>query len=137
MAPIPCPTCGAVPEADARFCGTCGGRLGGSDVESVPTQPRDVARSNPQAAAFKPPAASPKPSSTPPPAPSTPPPAQATPPPTAGPPRPLDRLMGRTLNNRYQVQKKIGEGGFGAVFEGKQVATGRECALKILHPHNV
>ena len=51
--------------------------------------------------------------------------------------RPLDKLMGVTLNNRYQVRRKIGEGGFGAVFEGKQVATGREVALKILHPHNV
>ncbi len=49
----------------------------------------------------------------------------------------LDRLMGRTLNNRYLVERKIGEGGFGAVFRGRQVATGREVALKILHPHNV
>ena len=35
------------------------------------------------------------------------------------------------------VERKIGEGGFGAVFRGRQVATGREVALKILHPHNV
>ena len=35
------------------------------------------------------------------------------------------------------VDKKIGEGGFGAVFRGRQVATGREVALKLLHPHNV
>ena len=35
------------------------------------------------------------------------------------------------------VEDKIGEGGFGAVFRGKQIATGREVALKILHPHNV
>ena len=45
--------------------------------------------------------------------------------------------MGRTLNHRYLVEDKIGEGGFGAVFRGKQIATGREVALKILHPHNV
>ena len=44
----------------------------------------------------------------------------------------VDRLVGRTLNNRYEVEKKIGEGGFGAVFRGKQLATGREVALKIL-----
>jgi serine/threonine-protein kinase len=49
----------------------------------------------------------------------------------------LDRLMGRTLNGRYLVERKIGEGGFGAVFRGRQVATGREVALKILHPHNL
>lgn len=46
-------------------------------------------------------------------------------------------LIGRTLNGRYLVEQKVGEGGFGAVFKGKQVATGREVALKILHPHNV
>jgi len=46
-------------------------------------------------------------------------------------------LIGRTLNHRYLVEDKIGEGGFGAVFRGKQIATGREVALKILHPHNV
>ena len=51
--------------------------------------------------------------------------------------QPLENLIGRTLNHRYVVGDKIGEGGFGAVFRGKQIATGREVALKILHPHNV
>ena len=51
--------------------------------------------------------------------------------------QPLENLIGRTLNHRYLVEDKIGEGGFGAVFRGKQIATGREVALKILHPHNV
>jgi hypothetical protein len=50
--------------------------------------------------------------------------------------RPAESFIGRTLNNRYIVEDKIGEGGFGAVFRGKQIATGREVALKILHPHN-
>ena len=54
-----------------------------------------------------------------------------------GPQQPLENLIGRTLNHRYLVEDKIGEGGFGAVFRGKQIATGREVALKILHPHNV
>ena len=49
----------------------------------------------------------------------------------------LDRLVGRTLNNRYLVKRKIGEGGFGAVFEGMQVATERLVALKVLHPQSV
>jgi serine/threonine-protein kinase len=44
--------------------------------------------------------------------------------------------VGRDLNNRYRVERKIGEGGFGAVFEGKQLATGRAVALKVLHPHS-
>jgi serine/threonine-protein kinase len=46
-------------------------------------------------------------------------------------------LVGRTLNNRYIVKRKIGEGGFGAVFEGTQVATERQVALKVLHPQSV
>ena len=50
---------------------------------------------------------------------------------------PLETLVGRVLNHRYEVGEKIGEGGFGAVFRGKQLATGRPVALKILHPHNV
>jgi serine/threonine-protein kinase len=50
--------------------------------------------------------------------------------------RPQESFVGRTLNHRYVVEDKIGEGGFGAVFRGKQIATGREVALKILHPHN-
>ena len=63
--------------------------------------------------------------------------AAAAAPSIRGPTQPLEKLIGRTLNNRYLVQDKIGEGGFGAVFEGQQVATGRAVALKILHPHNV
>jgi predicted Ser/Thr protein kinase len=48
-----------------------------------------------------------------------------------------DHMVGRTLNKRYLVGEKVGEGGFGAVFRGKQLATGREVALKILHPYNL
>jgi serine/threonine-protein kinase len=59
----------------------------------------------------------------------------AAPAPLRGPTQPLENLIGRTLNHRYLVEGKIG--GFGAVFRGKQIATGREVALKILHPHNV
>jgi eukaryotic-like serine/threonine-protein kinase len=46
-------------------------------------------------------------------------------------------MVGRTLNKRYVVGEKVGEGGFGAVFRGQQLATGREVALKILHPYNL
>jgi hypothetical protein len=71
------------------------------------------------------------------PVPASPRPAPAAPPAIRGPAQPLENLIGRTLNHRYLVEDKIGEGGFGAVFRGKQIATGREVALKILHPHNV
>ena len=40
----------------------------------------------------------------------------------------------QVLNNRFKVESKIGEGGFGAVYRGVQLATGRKVALKLLHP---
>ena len=43
-------------------------------------------------------------------------------------------LLGQTLNNRFKIESKIGEGGFGAVYRGVQLATGRKVALKLLHP---
>ena len=52
-------------------------------------------------------------------------------------PPPNHPLIGRSLNSRYLIEQKIGEGGFGSVFRGRQVATGRPVALKVLHPHNV
>jgi serine/threonine-protein kinase len=37
------------------------------------------------------------------------------------------------LNNRYQVEEKIGEGGFGAVYRATQTQMNRKVALKVLH----
>ena len=42
--------------------------------------------------------------------------------------------INQVLNNRFKVESKIGEGGFGAVFRGVQLATNRKVALKLLHP---
>jgi len=154
MATRLCPQCNTAAEPAARFCGVCGAPIpvaapgasgnferaldralqsalahpsgvramspatGGrvmSPAAGVPVTPASSGRSGPAA------------------------PRTLTPAPIAAGPRPasLDSLVGRTLNNRYQVERKIGEGGFGAVFEGKQLATGRPVALKILHPHSV
>jgi serine/threonine-protein kinase len=130
MVPLPCPRCGALPDPGGRFCGSCGERLTEAAIEEVPTTSRDANHTVP----------APKPAPAPRPAPA---PMLATAvnqaPPVVrpGPPLRPDQLIGRTLNNRYIVRKKIGEGGFGAVFEGKQLATEREVALKILHPQNV
>jgi tRNA A-37 threonylcarbamoyl transferase component Bud32 len=194
----PCSECGTIPEADARFCGGCGRRLGAPPTHSrepfprptepVPVIPVQDQRSAPRIAtpparASTPPprvnalavGRSPSPSRLPTPSPMPMPATLAVP--VARPVRPapqgsppellqtivedasaiaarmepapraephppaqpmaLDDLVGRTLNGRYEVGPKIGEGGFGAVFEGRQVATGREVALKVLHPHNV
>ena len=45
-----------------------------------------------------------------------------------------EMYLGQTLNNRFKIESKIGEGGFGAVYRGVQLATGRKVALKLLHP---
>jgi serine/threonine-protein kinase len=42
--------------------------------------------------------------------------------------------INQVLNNRFKIESKIGEGGFGAVYRGVQLATGRKVALKLLHP---
>lgn len=62
------------------------------------------------------------------------PPAAAPPGAGATSPVPADPFIGRMLNNRYLVEAKLGEGGFGAVYRGRQVQIGREVALKVLHP---
>ncbi len=45
-----------------------------------------------------------------------------------------DPYLGVVLNNRFEVESKLGEGGFGAVYKGLQRGTGRSVALKLLHP---
>ncbi len=46
-------------------------------------------------------------------------------------PRP-DPLIGRTLSGRYQLTRKIGEGGMGTVYEAQHVMIGKTVAVKIL-----
>lgn len=48
--------------------------------------------------------------------------------------KPPADLVGQTLNGRYLVEQKIGEGGFGAVYRARQTQMGRIVALKVLHP---
>ncbi len=43
-------------------------------------------------------------------------------------------LVGLTLNNRYRVKAKIGEGGFGSIYCAEQIQMGRDVALKVLNP---
>jgi eukaryotic-like serine/threonine-protein kinase len=156
-----CPHCSNEIDDGARFCGVCGRPITPTAAaDAAKTASRDIS------GAFAPLPPSAVPTQVPP-SPSSPAPLAATAigsgsgpaaaaaaavrqaarsapaaepapaPVLRGPTQPLENLIGRTLNHRYLVEGKIGEGGFGAVFRGKQIATGREVALKILHPHNV
>ena len=44
-----------------------------------------------------------------------------------------DSLIGRKLDGRYEVLARLGEGGVGVVYRGRQVQLGRLVAIKVLH----
>ncbi len=43
-------------------------------------------------------------------------------------------ILGQVLNNRYEVQRLIGEGGMGRVYLAEHVDIGKLVAIKVLHP---
>ncbi|MEP7086180.1 MAG: serine/threonine-protein kinase [Gemmatimonadota bacterium] len=129
-----CPSCQSVYADDARFCPKDGTKL-----EIVA-----AAASTPHAPPFIPPT---------PPTPPTPPPptharvfqplgaesratAQRSGPTAAAPGKPADysKLVGETLDSRYSITRKIGEGGMSFVYLADDVITKQQVAIKILSP---
>ena len=116
-----CPSCNSSLEPNARFCGVCGYRLlagaQGAPAKQPVIRPQTPAPLNVQVGRS----------------------AQGS---SAPPKRPIQKArakgdeiyLNQVLNNRFKVESKIGEGGFGAVYRGVQLATGRKVALKLLHP---
>lgn len=45
-----------------------------------------------------------------------------------------DQMIGRVLNERFQVQAMIGDGGYGCVYRGVQLGINRKVAIKLLRP---
>jgi eukaryotic-like serine/threonine-protein kinase len=103
-----CPKCGGVYPETARFCPRDGNML----VEAQARTPAPGTASSSGGTAVR----------TPP-----------TPPRGPG----LDRastLSGQVLDTRYQVLKKLGEGGMSYVYLAREVASGQEVAIKVLSP---
>ena len=155
-----CVKCGKPLDEGARFCGGCGTQQpgavipqaavrtgaktifqgGGGGPMSAPARSQQAfdktlpaSERSPFAAPPAPaPVAAPQsqPMSSPPAAPAR---SQTVPIAELDPIAPDVDLSGRTLNNRYLVEKKIGEGGFGAVYRARQTQMNRVVALKVLH----
>ncbi|MFL6214119.1 MAG: protein kinase domain-containing protein [Blastocatellia bacterium] len=45
-----------------------------------------------------------------------------------------DPLIGRTLEDKYLITARLGEGGMGAVYRATRVRIGDEVAVKVMHP---
>jgi len=48
-----------------------------------------------------------------------------------------DALIGRTIENKYRLDAKLGAGGMGTVYRSRRLLIGDEVAIKILHPEHV
>jgi serine/threonine-protein kinase len=43
-----------------------------------------------------------------------------------------DTILGKVIAGRYQLVRLLGQGGMGAVYEGRNIATHKRCAVKLL-----
>jgi serine/threonine-protein kinase len=137
-----CPSCNTVYSDDARFCPRDGTKLEAIAPAAPSAHPTPAAHpaARPAAPPFVPPAAAVPPSSharvfqplgadiraT----------AQRPGPPGAPPGKPADysKLVGETLDLRYVITKKVGEGGMSFVYLADDVLKKEQVAIKILSP---
>jgi serine/threonine protein kinase len=119
-----CPSCGTTYADDAKFCTRDGSKL--------VAMPKPAASPVVMPATPKQPPA--QPSKQPPPLLDLGTPARGTAPQRREPPAPLThtKLVGNILDGRYQVEKKIGEGGMSFVYLAQDIATKERYAIKVL-----
>ena len=136
-----CPSCKSPLEPNARFCGVCGYRLPADGRAASPNpgaKPRPATPGSGQPVRpITPAGGSPKLVQGTANAERTPKPPMRAAPAAAksrAAPKGDDVHLGKLLNNRFKIESKVGEGGFGAVYRGTQLATGRKVAIKMLHP---
>ena len=107
MSPGPqrrCPTCGSFYAGEARFCPKDGAQL--VEVASTPV-PAAKGSTTQIRMAIKPAPTSNDPAKT---------------------------LRNQVLDSRYQIVKKLGEGGMSFVYEARDISTGQSVAVKIMTP---
>ena len=128
-----CPACGKTYSDDARFCTNDGSKLllmSGAPLPPTPPLGVPVIPSTPAAKPLLP-----TPAPTPPPAPvRVEQPARGTHAGRAEPPAPVThtKLVGSILDGRYEVEKKIGEGGMSFVYLAHDISTRERYAIKVL-----
>lgn len=44
-----------------------------------------------------------------------------------------DKLIGRLLDNKYRIVRRVGEGGMGSVYEAEHIRIHRKVAIKVMH----
>src|SRR5437016_8252062 len=46
----------------------------------------------------------------------------------------LEQLIGQVLDEKYRIDKQLGQGGMGAVYLATHLGTRRPVAVKVIHP---
>src|SRR5262249_9789442 len=49
----------------------------------------------------------------------------------------FDKLVGKEINSTYRIERKLGVGGMGAVFQGEKIQDKSRVAIKIISPRLV